>query len=93
MRAMTYSPRFIKFFSDLMGSSEPSIRLCAIQLQASPKVTSQLSSLMGGTDAATSHHGHRYMYSSILRLANGAIPPRIRFQLTSLHTRSLHMKS
>ncbi len=52
VRAMTHTPWFFKLVSDLMGSSEPSIRLCAIRLQASlTPLTPQPSTLMGGTDA------------------------------------------
>ncbi len=70
--------------SDLMGSSEPSIWLCATSLQSFP------SSQMGKIDAETSVHCALYICSSILRLANGASPPRIRFSPTLLHTCCLH---
>ena len=80
--AGTYIPGI---FSDLMGSSEPSIWLCATRLQAFHP-----SSQMGEIDAATSVHCALYIASSILRFANGASPPRIRFSRTSLHTCCLH---
>ncbi len=81
--AGTYIPSifFNKMGRDLMGSSEPSIWLCATSLQAF-----RPSSKMGEIDAATSVCCALYMASSILRLANGASPPRIRFSRTSLHT-------
>ncbi len=85
--AGTYIPSilFNQMGSDLMGSSEPSIWLRATRLQAFRR-----SSQMGEIDAATSVHGAVYISSSIVRFANGASPPRIRFSRTSLHTCCLH---
>jgi hypothetical protein len=79
------SPSFTKLRSDLMGSSEPSIWLRPTRLQAFHP-----SSQMGEIDAAPSVHGVLYICSSILRLANGASPPRIQFKPTSLHTCCLY---
>jgi hypothetical protein len=81
--AGTYVPSIFvnQMGRDLMGSSEPSIWLCPTSLQAFYP-----SSQMGEIDAATSVHCALYMATSIVRFANGASPPRIRFSRTSLHT-------
>ncbi len=81
--AGTYVPSMFvnQMGKDLMGSSEPSIWLCATSLQAFYP-----SSQMGEIDAETSVHCALYMVSSIVRFANGESPPRIRFRLTALHT-------
>ncbi len=59
--------------------------MCPTSLQAF-----RPSSKMGEVDTATSVHCALYIASSILRFANGASPPRIRFSRTSLHTCCLH---
>ncbi len=84
--AGTYVPSIFvnQMGSDLMGSSEPFIWLCATSLQEFP------SSQMGKIDAETSVHCALYIASSILRFANGESPPRIRFSRTSLRTCCLH---
>ena len=81
--AGTYIPSMFvnQMGKDLMGSSEPSIWLCATSLQAF-----RTSSQMGEIDTATRVHCAFYIAASILRFANGASPPRIRFWPTSLHT-------
>ena len=85
--AVTYVPSafFNQMGRDLTGSSEPSIWLCRTSLQAF-----RPSSQMGEIEATTSVHCALYIASSILRFANGASPPRIRFSRTSLHTCCLH---